>query len=216
MKTFIIVLILLCASFVSAEYEYVAIRSTDGHIAHLDLRTYFQHPPPAGTYLPWVADPFDTTCEEEMGAFYDATTGVYSIPAWGNKVYDFGEAGGIEQVVDISDLSYLVQTLYAEGVWQGQFDCATFAHTVSSRIFQALLSNGLGTHQLMQANAMGVTLTVMCKTPATDAISKRCAANNNVGCDSYQITGYYPCDTNTYLSLLQLDGGQKIYFGGSS
>jgi hypothetical protein len=285
MKLFLICL--LFALCVNAEYSYVAIRSSDARIDHLDPKAYFQHPPPAGTYLPWIPSLFEDDCQDEMGAFYDTHTGLYTVPSWGTKMDDFGDSGGVSMTYDIVDLASFVSILHDDGLWQSiaaniveeeeeeeevtttiaaaaarvaissttttaarttsttsstkkgkghtsigignnddddhdekgkekgknraVFNCGAFAERLRHKVATALFVGNLGTHQLMQTSAMGVTVTVFCKTTATATAAKHCASVNNDGCDPYQASGYYPCDTGTFLSVMQLTNNRGTF-----
>lgn len=286
--TFVVVLCVLCCPFrVLADHAFVGIRNGDAQLVRLDPHTHFQHPPAAGTYLPWLTNLFNGPCDDELMASYDPITELYSVPGWGSKVDDFGDAGGITVTCDIIDLAYLVSSLHSEGVWQNteleetsttttttststastsatngnsgkgkgkgkgkgnglgalavaaassgdssgddddddnkgkgksrdlvhEFNCDEFSKRVINTVATALVGRGLGTHGHMQTNGMGVILTVYCKTTATAAVAARCAATNNLNCDANQISGYHPCDTKTFLGLLQLNGGRSSTFG---
>ena len=283
--TFAVVLCVLCCPFrVLAEHAFVGIRNGDAQLVRLDPHAHFQHPPAAGTYLPWLTNLFNGPCDDELMASYDPITELYSVPGWGSKVDDFGDAGGITVTCDIIDLAYLVNSLHSEGVWWNtepqetttttstststtttngnsgkgkgkgkgnglgalavvaaassgdssgdsdddddkgkgkgksrdlvhEFNCDEFSKRVINTVATALVGRGLGTHGHMQTNAMGVILTVYCKTAATAAVAARCAATNNLNCDANQISGYHPCDTKTFLGLLQLNGGRSSTFG---
>jgi len=218
----VLVVFVVLSTTSNVQSLYVALQRDTADIVRLDVRTYFQHPPPEGTYLPWITDIMQDGCAPEIDVVYDAATNIYSIPNWGSQVDDFGTAGGISMIFQIIDLQHFAHNILARGdVWSsspssvddGEDNCGDLIQRMTTLIFNDLMSKRFDAHAMMQTNNMGAMVTVFCKTPATDAEATRCANRGNEGCDAYQITGYYPCDSGTFFRLLQLSNGQKSMFG---
>lgn len=213
------VLVILALSVSNVQSLYVALQRNTADIVRLDVKTYFQHPPPEGTYLPWITDIMRDECAPEIDVVYDTATNIYSIPNWGSQIDDFGTAGGISMTFQIIDLQHFAHNLLARGdVWSPSStddgdNCGNLIQRITTLVFNDLMSKRFDAHAMMQTNNMGAMVTVFCKTPATDAEAVRCANRGNEGCDAYQITGYYPCDSGTFFRLLQLSNGQKSMFG---